>query len=156
MRALPIAFFKQGNRDDPNNYRPVSDISFVAQVFERIIYDQLYSYLEIHDIICKYQSRVFLLLTLSCPRGSPLTSDKCPEHSFGREGVNSTTVVSVIFRGPYTNVFHQWFLLCHHCLSLLYIFHRRLYPFVVVFFRLFGLFACFCLLVFSFLHSIHY
>ena len=31
-------------------------ISFVAKVFERIVYDQLYAYLEKHDIICKYQS----------------------------------------------------------------------------------------------------
>ena len=30
---------------------------FVAKVFERIVYDQLYTYLEEHDIICKYQSR---------------------------------------------------------------------------------------------------
>ena len=44
--------FKQGDRDDPNNYRPISVISVV---FERIVYDQLYSYLEVHDIIYKYQ-----------------------------------------------------------------------------------------------------
>ena len=28
----------------------------MAKVFERTVYDQLYSYLEVHDIICKYQS----------------------------------------------------------------------------------------------------
>ena len=28
----------------------------MANVFERIVYDQLYAYLEEHDIICKYQS----------------------------------------------------------------------------------------------------
>ena len=28
----------------------------MAKVFERIVYDQLYAYLEEHDIICKYQS----------------------------------------------------------------------------------------------------
>ena len=31
-------------------------ISVVSKVFERIVYDQLYAYLEEHDIICKYQS----------------------------------------------------------------------------------------------------
>ena len=46
------------------------------------------------------------VLTLSCPRGSPLTSKivcvrqskiyKCPEHSFGREGVNRDIVFDVV------------------------------------------------------------
>jgi len=31
-------------------------ISVVAKVFERIVYDQLYAYLEEHSIICKCQS----------------------------------------------------------------------------------------------------
>ena len=31
-------------------------ISVVAKVFERIVYDQLYAYLEEHSIICKYRS----------------------------------------------------------------------------------------------------
>ena len=39
-RATPL--FKQGDRDDLNNYRPISVISVVAKVFERIVYDQLY------------------------------------------------------------------------------------------------------------------
>ena len=39
-RATPV--FKQGDRDDLNNYRPISVISVVAKVFERIVYDQLY------------------------------------------------------------------------------------------------------------------
>jgi len=48
--------FKQGDQDDLNNYRPISVISVVAKVFERIVYDQLYAYLEEHnEHICKYQ-----------------------------------------------------------------------------------------------------
>ena len=31
-------------------------ISVVAKVFERIIFDQVYAYLEEHNIICKHQS----------------------------------------------------------------------------------------------------
>ena len=46
--------FKQGDRDDLNNYRPISVISVMSKVFERIVYDQLYAYLEEHNIICKY------------------------------------------------------------------------------------------------------
>ena len=53
-RVTPL--LKQGNRDDPNNYRKISVISVMAKLFERIVYDQLYSYLEVHDIKCKYQS----------------------------------------------------------------------------------------------------
>ena len=53
-RVAPL--FKQGDRDDLNNYRPISVISVVAKVFERIIYDQVYVYLEEHNIICKHQS----------------------------------------------------------------------------------------------------
>ena len=54
--AKVIPLFKQGDRDDLNNYRPISVISVMAKVFERIVYDQLYAYLEEHNIICKYQS----------------------------------------------------------------------------------------------------
>ena len=48
--------FKQGERDDLNNYPPISVISVIAKVFERIVYDQLYAYLEERNIICKDQS----------------------------------------------------------------------------------------------------
>ena len=47
-RELPLF----SNRDDTNNYRPISVISVP---FESIVYDQFYSYLEVHDIIYKYQ-----------------------------------------------------------------------------------------------------
>ena len=53
-RVAPL--FKVGDRSDVNNYRPISVISVVAKVFERIVFDQLYAYLEEHSIICKYQS----------------------------------------------------------------------------------------------------
>ena len=36
--------FKAGDRNDVNNYRPISVISVVAKVFEKIVYDQLYAY----------------------------------------------------------------------------------------------------------------
>ena len=43
--AKVTPLFKQGDRDDLNNYRPISVISVMAKVFERIVYDQLYAYL---------------------------------------------------------------------------------------------------------------
>ena len=38
-----LALFSNKDRDDLNNYRPISVISVVAKVFERIVYYQLYS-----------------------------------------------------------------------------------------------------------------
>ena len=43
-RVTPL--FKAGDRNDVNNYRPIFVISVVAKVFERMVYDQLYAYLE--------------------------------------------------------------------------------------------------------------
>ena len=41
---------------DLNNYRPISVISVIAKVFERIVYDQLYNCLSNEDIISTHQS----------------------------------------------------------------------------------------------------
>ena len=38
-RVTPL--FKEGEPSDLNNYRPISVISVIAKVFERIVYDQL-------------------------------------------------------------------------------------------------------------------
>ena len=54
--AKVTPLFKQGSSNDRNNYRPISVISAVAKVFERIIYDQIYAYLSEHDILSKSQS----------------------------------------------------------------------------------------------------
>ena len=53
-RVTPL--YKQGDRDDVNNYRPIWVIPVVVKVFERIVYEQLYAYLEEHDILSKHQS----------------------------------------------------------------------------------------------------
>ena len=54
--AKVTLLFKQGSSSDMNNYRPISVISVVAKVFERITYDQVYPYLSEHNIISKSQS----------------------------------------------------------------------------------------------------
>ena len=38
-RVTPL--FKQGEASDLNNYRPISVISVIAKVFERIVYDHI-------------------------------------------------------------------------------------------------------------------
>ena len=55
-RVTPL--FKQGEPSDLNIYRPISVISVIAKVFERIInfYDQLYNFLTNEDIISNHQS----------------------------------------------------------------------------------------------------
>ena len=42
-KVTPI--FKQGARNELNNYRPISVISVISKDFERIIYNQLYTYM---------------------------------------------------------------------------------------------------------------
>ena len=53
-KVTPI--FKQGDRSDMNNYHPISVISAIAKVFERLVYNQLSSYLSENNILPKYQS----------------------------------------------------------------------------------------------------
>ena len=54
-RITPL-FKKAGSRSDPSNYRPISIIPVVAKVFEQIIYDQLYHYLNENNLLSRHQS----------------------------------------------------------------------------------------------------
>ena len=133
-RVTPL--FKQGDRDDLNNYRPFCVISVVAKVFERIVYDQLYAYLEEHDIICKYQpgfraihSTVTALLEATDTWAYDIDRGKINavvflnfKKGFRQGGPRDpfiktkplryqwycASMVSIIFRRPGTNTFHQW------------------------------------------------
>ena len=53
-RVTPI--FKKGARQDVNNYRPISIIPVVAKIFERTLYNQLYEYLNVNDLLANCQS----------------------------------------------------------------------------------------------------
>ena len=55
VRMTPL-FKKTGNTIDPPNYRPISIILVVANVFQRIVYDQLYHYLNENDLLSQHQS----------------------------------------------------------------------------------------------------
>ena len=48
--------FKSGDHSDKDNYRPISVIPTVARIFERIIYDQLYTYLIENELLNPQQS----------------------------------------------------------------------------------------------------
>lgn len=76
-----IPLFKQGERSDLNNYRPISIIPVVAKVFERIVYNQLYEYLTENNLISSNQSgfrslHPLLLLCSKPPITGPLISTR--------------------------------------------------------------------------------
>ena len=55
-RVYPL-YKNSGKRKDPSNYRPISVITVVAKVFERITHDQLYVHLTKYNLrLSKYQS----------------------------------------------------------------------------------------------------
>ena len=48
--------FKKGVKSDLNNYRPISVIPVVSKVFEKIVYHQLYQYLNDDKLLWSCQS----------------------------------------------------------------------------------------------------
>ena len=55
-RVAPI--FKSGQSDDRSNYRPLSVLPFFSRVFEKLIFDQFYEYLDKNKLINYKQSGV--------------------------------------------------------------------------------------------------
>ena len=53
-RVTPV--FKKGKMNNPCNYRPISVIPTVAKIFEKIVYDQLYNYLNENNLLTSCQS----------------------------------------------------------------------------------------------------
>ena len=52
-RVSPL--FKAGTRNELENYRPISVLPVISKVFERILYDQLYSYISTHNLLTNKQ-----------------------------------------------------------------------------------------------------
>ena len=48
--------FKEGKLDDRSNYRPISVLPVVSRLFEKLIYGQLYQYLDEHKYLASHQS----------------------------------------------------------------------------------------------------
>ena len=46
--AKVVPVFKKGDKDLLNNYRPISMLPSISKIFETVIYNQLYEYLQEH------------------------------------------------------------------------------------------------------------
>ena len=56
MANVSAIFKNKGNNNDPTNYRPISITSCLGKILEKIIFKYLYNYLQVHEILTKYQS----------------------------------------------------------------------------------------------------
>ena len=52
-RVIPL--HKGGSKSEINNYRPISILPLLSKIFERIVYNQLYSFLEKYKILSPNQ-----------------------------------------------------------------------------------------------------
>ena len=48
--AKVIAIHKKGATDDPSNYRPIFLLSVFSKIFEKIMHNRLYNFLDVNDI----------------------------------------------------------------------------------------------------------
>jgi len=53
-RVVPL--FKKSDKTKVENYRPVSILAVFSKIFERVVYDQVESYLNEHNILYNFQS----------------------------------------------------------------------------------------------------
>ena len=53
--AKVIALFKAGSTEEVNNYRPISLLPIFDKIIEKLMHRQLYTFLEVHDILFKNQ-----------------------------------------------------------------------------------------------------
>ena len=52
-RVIPL--YKNGQRNNPGNYRPISVLPAISKIMERILYDQLHSYLTTFELLSDSQ-----------------------------------------------------------------------------------------------------
>ena len=54
--AKVFPLYKKDDRTDPQNYRPISVLPAISKVCERVVFEQLYGYLNSNGLLTKYQS----------------------------------------------------------------------------------------------------
>merc|ERR1712055_79996 len=52
-RVTPV--YKKGSKSDPSNYRPISVLSQVNKIYEKLLNKRLYKYLTKFEILYEYQ-----------------------------------------------------------------------------------------------------
>ena len=55
-KAMVLPLFKKGDRHEVSNYRPVSLISCVGKVFERVVFKHMYNFMFDNELFYKFQS----------------------------------------------------------------------------------------------------
>ena len=54
--AKVVRLFKKNDKTEVGNYRPVSILSIISKVFERVVYCQVEAYLDQKKLLYKFQS----------------------------------------------------------------------------------------------------
>ena len=57
--------YKGGDATDPSNYRPIATLSPFSKVLERLVYNQLYSFIDKHQIVYKGYSTEQAILEIT-------------------------------------------------------------------------------------------
>ena len=99
-RVAPVV--KSGPTDDPSNYRPISVLPVVARLFEKLVYDQMYSYLNNNKLLYSKQSgfrsmHSVLSCLLKCTNDWYLNLDKG----------NFTSVTFIDLKNAFDKVNHE-------------------------------------------------
>ena len=50
-----VAVHKAGDKEDPNNYRPIAVLPTIARVFEKLFYGELYNYFTKNNLLVNKQ-----------------------------------------------------------------------------------------------------
>ena len=53
--ACITAVFKSGDKQNPNNYRPISSLPILNKIFEKLLHLRFYNFFESHGVLCEEQ-----------------------------------------------------------------------------------------------------